>query len=142
MYLTTPGYPTRCTIDDDRATCRRAVALARRTQHVVQHGELMRLVSPVEGNDRSRAALAYRSSDGSHAVVFAYQLEPSTVPPPRLEIGHLAAGRDYHVTTTGLEADEPSRLGVMKGEVLSGRGLDCQPAEPCTARIWEIDGRQ
>ena len=39
------------------AVCRRAVALARRTQDLVQQGRLVRLVSPVDGDHRDRAAL-------------------------------------------------------------------------------------
>ena len=61
--------------DAELAVCHRAVAVARRTQDLVQQGDLVRLVSPVEGDDRSRAALAHLSSDRRRAVVFGYRLD-------------------------------------------------------------------
>ena len=82
--------------EEGLAVCRRAVALARRTQDLVQQGRLVRLVSPVDGDHRDRAALAHVAADGARAVVFAYQL-PGDVdgdPPRRASVGPGGASAD------------------------------------------------
>src|SRR5690606_25863653 len=71
---------------EERSTCVAALALARRTQDLVQQGRLVRLVSPVEGADRSRAAWAHVSPQRDRAVVFGYQLDDSDQPGPSLRL--------------------------------------------------------
>ena len=93
--------------EDEVAVCRRAVAVARRTQDLVQQVAPVRLVSPVEGDDRSRAALAHVGPDRSRAVVFAHQLEEPSGPAPRLLVPGLDPERTYAVRWTDLAADEP-----------------------------------
>ena len=68
--------------EQEWAICARAVQLARRTAPLVQLGEVEHLVSPVEGEDRSRAAIAYHGRDGGPGVVFAYQLDDPVTPAP------------------------------------------------------------
>lgn len=69
----------------EMGTLRSAVATARRTQGMVQHGNLHRLVSPVDGVDHSRAALAFVSpapagAGDLQAVVFRYQIHSPSMP--------------------------------------------------------------
>jgi alpha-galactosidase len=118
-------------------TCRRAVALARRTQDLVQQGELVRLVSPVEGEDRSRAALAHLSADRRRAVVFAYQLEPASTPAPSLRLEDLQPDVAYRVRWTDLRADVVD-LCTRTGVELGSDGLAWTPTNPLTAGIWEL----
>ena len=57
--------------EQERATCRQAVATYSRIRDLVHGGELHRLVSPLEGD---RGALAYVDGDRSRAAVFAFRL--------------------------------------------------------------------
>ena len=142
--------------DDELATCRRAVAVARRTQDLVQMGDVERLVSPVEGEDRSRAAWAHLSADRRRAVLFAYQLDGGPVgdraepgselhPPPALRLTGLDPIAGYRVSSTDLsgEADDGGDAGgdglVVSGADLSASGLAWPLDRPLTARIFEID---
>ncbi|MGB3411546.1 MAG: alpha-galactosidase [Microthrixaceae bacterium] len=131
------------------AICREAVAIARRTQDVVQMGDLHRLISPVEGADTSRAALAYRSAStgrpsADRTVAFAYQLEDSSGAGPTLHLPWLDADLTYRITATDL--DKPATGGDRGGAVTSERagddliesGLSWPSDEPLTATIWEI----
>ena len=129
---------------EEQVVLRNAVALARRTQAVVQQGELVRLVSPVEGDDRSRAALLYRDADATKAVVFAYQLdEPTSGAPasgaPTLRLRGLAPHLTYEVTVTDLNEQVTTPPVERAGERLSAEGLVWPLEAPRTARIWEID---
>ena len=117
---------------------RRAVATARRTQDLVQMGELVRLVSPVEGADRSRAALAHVAPDRSRAVVFAYQLESADSAPPMLRFAGLDPDRSYVLTGTDLHAPAPADLGTHLGADLVADGLAWPCEHPLTAFIWEL----
>ena len=120
--------------EHDLAVCRRAVDLARRTQDLVQQGELLRLVSPVEGPDRSRAALAHTTPERDRGVVFAYQLESSTTPAPRVAVDALDQDANYTVVRESLTGERgESRLG---GAELATEGLAWPLDEPCTAAIW------
>jgi len=125
--------------DDEVAICRRAVALARRTQDLVQQGRLVRLVSPVEGADRSRAATAYVAPDRSRVVVFAYQLEQPTGSPPRLQLPGLDPDRTYQIASTDLTADERQPEPDATGSQLSAEGMAWPLPSPRTARIWELE---
>ena len=126
--------------DEELAVCRGAVELARRTQDLVQLGRLQRLHSPVEGDDRSRAALAYRSEDQDRVVVFAYQLDtpPESHPEgPVLRLGDLSPEVTYRVVRESL-VDEPSEEQRLTGAALAGAGLKWPLDEACTAAIWTI----
>jgi alpha-galactosidase len=123
----------------DRAICRRAVAWARRTQDLVQQGELVRMVSPVEGPDTSRAALAHLSADRRRGVVFAYQLEEPTEPPPRIRLRGLDPAAEYRIRSTDLGADEPEDLATSSGAELASAGLEWPSSVPLTARTWELE---
>ena len=123
---------------EELAVCRRSVALARRTQDLVQQGELVRLVSPVEGADTSRAALAHLSADRRRAVVFGYQLEEPSSPAPRLHLADLDPDVEYRVRSTDLRSDLPEDLGVRTGASIAADGLAWASEQPLTAAIWEL----
>ncbi len=125
--------------EEELATCERAARFARRTQALVQTGDVVRLVSPVEGEDRSRAAWAVVDGDRRRAVAFAYQLGESTSPPPVLVIDRLDPDVDHRVTTTDLASIEPPTEVVVSGRELVEQGLPWPLAEPCTARLYEIE---
>lgn len=131
----------RALTDDEFDVCRRAVAVARRTQPLVQQGDLVRLVSPVEGPDRSRAALEHVGAHGDSAVLFAYQLESPGLPGPVLRPAGLDPSATYRVRSTDLSSDEPVELEDRTGEQLMVAGLDWPLTDPCTARIWELERR-
>ena len=127
--------------EEEVAVCERAVALAHRTQDLVQQGELVRLVAPVEGDDRTRAALAHLSTDRRRAVVFAYQLAPSATPAPRLRLADLDPDTAYRVRWTDLR-DEVVDTGTRTGAELAADGLTWTPTDPLSAGIWELTADQ
>ncbi|MGB6057026.1 MAG: alpha-galactosidase [Microthrixaceae bacterium] len=126
----------------ESAICRDAVAMARRTQDLVQMGELHRLVSPVEGPDTSRAALAYTAE--GRTVVFAYQMEDPPRPGPSLQLPWLEADVTYRATATDLDKPATGRdrraaaTSERTGADLIGSGLSWPSEVPLTATIWEI----
>ena len=109
---------------DERAVLRRAATLYRRIRPVVQHGELHRLVSPLEG---PRAALMYRDPASGAAVVFGYQLDDDTTGADL----DLPPGR-WTATSTSLDGD-PVDLGPV-----SGTALPWPLTRRGTAVIWEL----
>jgi alpha-galactosidase len=116
---------------------RASIDLAVRIRPLVQGGELIRLVSPVEGTDRSRAALAYRSGDRREAVLFAYQLEPPATEAPALPLDWLDEGATYHVRPL-----EPfAATGSVTEVATSGDSLAWPGDEPCSGWIWAISTR-
>lgn len=118
--------------EQDEGVLRRAVGLAHRTQELVQHGELVRLVSPVEGADTSRAAIAYLSEDGARAVLFAYQLEQPDGTGPDLPLDWWNSGRGGRAVRTDLVGTPvEERLGA-------GATLRWPLSEGCSAAIWEL----
>lgn len=123
--------------DEERDVCRHAVALARRTQRLVQQGELVRLVSPVEGGDRSRAALAHVAEDRATTVMFAYQLDIGDAPAPSLRLDWLDGDATYRVAETDLASGSHPQVTTMTGRALVD-GLAWPLTRPLTARIWEI----
>lgn len=136
---------------DERDVLREAVEIARRTQDLVQQGELVRLLSPVEpapgpgaGPDAlpsDGAALAYLSPDRHRAVVFAYRLDgPAGVGSSVRHLPlHGVGTDDYDVRSTDL--DGTTTHDVIGGESLRSTGLEWSPAGPCSARIWELTRR-
>lgn len=122
---------------DETAILRRAVALARRTQPVVQHGRLQRLVSPVDETSSDRAALGYVSADARSAVFFAYQLEAGDAPAPTLRFTGLDPSTTYRVTHTDLLGD-PTGVGHLTGSQLAGGGVTWPLDAPLRAAMWEM----
>ena len=125
--------------DEEWAVCRRATSHYRRFRPLVQHGELVRLVSPENGPS---AALAFLTSGRDRAVVFGYRLpprpedtEPSTT---RLAVDGLRVDRDYLVSPVDLAADESPATTRVPGRDLVEVGLEWPESEPCTAAIWEL----
>jgi alpha-galactosidase len=122
---------------DEWAACRSAVALAKRTQRLVQQGRLVRLVSPMDRADRSRAALACIDPGSDETVLFAYQLEASNRPGPSLMLDWLDPDATYTVTETDLAVAGGAAVTQRSGRELID-GLDWQLTEPETAKVWEI----
>ncbi|MBU6216490.1 MAG: alpha-galactosidase, partial [Acidobacteria bacterium] len=123
--------------DESLAVCRRAVAVARRTQDLVQHGRLVRLVSPVDGDDPSRAALGFVAPGRERAVVFCFQLDDPVSPPPVLRITGLDRDGTYTIDATDLSDDERS-LGAATGAALADGAVAWMPDEATTARVIEL----
>jgi alpha-galactosidase len=119
---------------DEEAVLRRAIAWARRTQDVVQRGRVRRYVSPVEGDDRSRAAWSIRGDDG-RVVVFAYQLEEPSSAPPTIALRDVDPDATYEVRTTDLDAVDGTTTAT--GAELAA-GLVWPLDAPLTARLWEL----
>ena len=122
--------------DDDLEVCRRAVAVAKRTQDLVQQGDLARLVSPVEGDDTSRAALSYTSPDRRRSVVFAYQLDVPAGEPPLVRPVDIDPERDYRVVEVSLTGDESEAIAVAGRQLREG--VPWRLDEACTAQILEL----
>ncbi len=119
--------------DDELAACRRAVALYRDIRPLVQQGDLWRLVPPDE-----RAALSYVSPDGSHAVLFAFQLTRATNDAGPLRPRGLDPDRTYEIVTVDLADDtDPTGADVERrlGAALMEEGREWPLSEPYTARI-------
>lgn len=107
---------------DERAVAREATARYHRIRDVVQHGELHRLVSPV---DTDRAALAFVAPDGSRSVLFAYVLPD--------------AGRSSSAGRSGRPAPVVLDRVPWPGPGRSGRALDLTPGLP-EAEVTLRDG--
>lgn len=125
---------------EELEVCRRAVAVARATQDLVQFAPLHRLHSPVEGEDRSWAALAHIDDDGGRGVVFAYRLDAPSTPPAPLVVPGLDPAAVHDVEMIDL-ASSSGTSSTMSGQELANHGLDGPPAAPLTARIWRIERR-
>ena len=123
--------------EDEWRACSAAAALAKRTRPLVQRGELVRLVSPVDGADRSRAALAYVGDDGDSSVLFAYQLESTDEPGPSLALDWLNTDGSYTVAEIDLASGHEPVVRQVSGRDLC-EGIDWPLTEPETARIWEV----
>lgn len=123
--------------------CRRAVAVAHQTQSLVQGAPLHRLHSPVDGDDRSWAALAYIADDAAEAVVFAYRIDaPPAEPVARVRVPGLRPDAVYNVEIVDLEQDRDlgdagSARRTMSGLDLARDGLD-GPERPLSATIWRL----
>lgn len=121
---------------DERRVVRSAIAVARRIREVVQLGTVHRYVSPVEGPDRSRAAWSLTGADDV-AVLFTYQMEAATSPPPLVSLRGVDPERTYRVTVfdlTGSGADEVVR--VEGAELVAG--VRWPLADALTAQVWEL----
>jgi len=124
---------------DELAVLRRAVAVAHRTQDVIQRGVLHRYVSPVAGVDRSRAA--WSLSLGERTVLFLYQLEEPSSPPPVIGLLGVDPASDYEVRVSDLDADADAdaadQVRIVSGVELA-EGVAWPLPSPLTARIVEL----
>lgn len=114
---------------------RRAVAVARRTQDVVQRGVVRRYVSPVEGADRSRAAWSATLED--RTVLFLHQLESPSDPAPVVRLRELHPDAAYVVVVTDLDRAGDDRRRMTGGELVDD-GLSWPLDRPLTSRVVEI----
>jgi alpha-galactosidase len=125
--------------DHEFGVCRRAVALARRNSEVVQQGDIEHIISPVEGDDRSRSSVAYHHADSSRSVLFAYQLEENSSPAPRIRLRGVEKSQIYELSCTDLTEDQPRSVISIAGDELATDGLGWPLETPCTALIWELN---
>lgn len=125
-------------LDDGEAeVLRRAVELARRTQPLVQHGRLERLVAPTDGG--GRAAWAYRDHDGSRAVVLAYQLDDGPTDDAPLPLAWHDPGEPLQVTEVDLTPGAEDRVATVRGAELADGALRWWGGGACTARIVLVE---
>jgi alpha-galactosidase len=136
----------RTMTDEERATAADAAAVARRIRHLVQQGDLHRLVSPVGGprgsvaflEPGSVAGVAVQPADVPVAVVFAYRLEPSDDIDPPMVVPGLAADRTYLVEDVTPGPGGRAPVVVRSGSQLAAAGLDWPDVPAPSARIWLV----
>jgi len=121
---------------EELGVLRRAVAVALRTQDVVQSGVVHRYVSPVEGVDRSRAAWSVSEADG-RCVLFAYQLDEPVSDPPLMALRGLDVGASYEVTTFDLAGSAGDDVRIVDGAELAG-GIPWPLDASLTASVSEL----
>lgn len=124
--------------DAEKDVLRTSVEMAKRTRDLVQFGKLTRLISPTDGTDGSRAALAFtRDSD---AVVFRYQIDsPTTDPAPLPQMDCFDPGLSYRVRQTELnETVRSSDEGLHGGAEVDQMVQSWPLKEALSADIIEI----
>lgn len=130
--------------DDERAAAQQAVTTYHRIRHLVQQGDLHRLVSPI-GSDR--AALGYLAPDATAhgdpgvpcAVVFAYRLEGEAGGEAPIGLTGLDPDRRYLITDDTPGSASPARVPSRLGHELAADGGLPWPTEPGpSARVWVI----
>ena len=124
--------------DAEKDVLRTSVEMAKRTRDLVQFGKLTRLISPTDGTDGSRAALAFtRDSD---AVVFRYQIDsPTTDPAPLPQMDCFDPGLSYRVRRTELNETVRSSDEGLHGGVEVDQMVQSWPLkEALSADIIEI----
>lgn len=121
----------RTMTSDERAAAREAVETYQRIRHLVQQGDLHRLVTPIGS---PVGALAYLPADGlGPAVAFAYRLEPGGEPP---ELRLPGVAPDVDVVVEDATPGDPRR-----GERTRARGgvLGWPDGEAPAAKVWIVE---
>ncbi|MCB1255970.1 MAG: alpha-galactosidase [Microthrixaceae bacterium] len=124
--------------DGESDVLRASVEMAKRTRDLVQFGKLTRLISPTDGTDGSRAALAFiRDSD---AVVFRYQIDsPTSDSAPLPQMDCFDPGLSYRVHRTELNDTVRSRdEGLHGGGGVADMVQSWPLTEALSADILEI----
>jgi alpha-galactosidase len=132
--------------EEEREFCRQAVNNYKRLAHVIQQGDLYRLVSPY---DEPRAVLMYVNEAKDHAVVFAYTtharfrerfalvrlqgLDPNKIYDVR-EINTFAEARLVY----GSGDTDPIEFLSMTGEQLMTEGIPVSSRHAMQSRVFEI----
>lgn len=121
--------------EEEIEIAKREVARYKEIRHLVQWGDLYRLVSPIESD---RSALIYVAEDRSDAVVFMYNLQDPL-------LGTRSATREStQVILRGLDPDADYRFsldseGVYSGATLMTNGLDWLPRGDYQARMVRLE---
>lgn len=114
--------------DEERATCTAASATYRRIGHLVQQGDLHRLVSPLGS---TRAALAFVAPDGDRAAVFAYRLPDDDGLAPPIELPWLADHQGWVV-------EDLTPGGTGGTAALRAEGVAWPDTAPPSASVYEV----
>ncbi len=134
------GFDIKCSDlkDDEIKFCQQAIATYNRLKPVILDGDMYRLVSPYEGNHASTMMV---SPDQSHAVVFAFDINPryrENLLPVRLQ--GLDPNRQYRVTEVNRMGGWP--LGcdgkTYSGEYLMTVGLNLFGTTRLTSHVIEL----
>ena len=129
--------------DEERLAAVQAAAATKRIRHLVQFGDLHRLVSPVDG---PRGALAYldpaaaAASDPAVpcAVAFAYRLEDDEHGSSAVLVPGLDPHRRYRVEDATPGSDRHGAIAERTGAELAAAGVPW-PEEPApSARVWVV----
>jgi alpha-galactosidase len=122
------------TMDDgERAVAAAATESYRTIRSLVQHGDLHRLVSPVEG---PRAALAY--VHGDEAVVFAYLLEDDPDAGPPIGLPFLDVEVEHQIEDLTPGSPERGRRWVRSGAELAAGALAWPDGPAPAAAVWRV----
>jgi alpha-galactosidase len=132
--------------EEEREFCRQAVQNYKRLAHVIQQGDLYRLVSPY---DEPRAVLMYVNESKDHAVLFSYTtharvrerfalvrlqgLDPNKTYDVR-EINTFAQASQVYSYGTA----EPIEFLSMTGEQLMTEGIPVSSRHAIQSRVFEI----
>ena len=135
--------------DGERVTARAAVEGYRRIAEVVQHGDLHRLVSPI---DSTRGALAFVDPDRSRLVLFAFLLPGDVTDTGDGTAGEPVLGRDaaaslladrtYRVTELTPGSDEGAPARAPATSLVDARSVDTfgwPMGEGPAARVWLLE---
>ncbi len=134
------GFDIKCSDlkDDEIAFCRQAITTYNRLKPVILDGDMYRLVSPYDGN---HASTMMASHDRSHAVLFAFDINPrysEHLLPVKLQ--GLDPNRNYRIT-------EVNRMGgwalgcdgkTYSGQYLMTVGLELLGTHRLTSHVLEI----
>lgn len=115
---------------EDKAICAGAISAYKRIREVTQLGDMYRLERPHEA---ARGAINFVSPDGTHAVVFVFQLKDGEAQPVRPQ--GLAAAKRYTIQELN---PAPGRAALPQaGKVLTGAELMRDGIVPSCAKALE-----
>lgn len=125
---------------DERAFCRTAVANWHRLQPVILDGTQYRLVSPYES---AHMAVNYVNEEGTHAVLFAYDIQPRfNDRAGRVKLQGLRPDRNYRVEEINLMPQHkptlPEHGRTFSGDYLMKVGLDVLTGGKAVSHVVEI----
>jgi len=127
--------------EKDRAFAKSCIATYKRIRPVVQFGDLYRLISPYQGDNK--AALMYVSPEKDRAVVFLYVLRyQARYDYPILKVRGLDPGRKYRIVE--LDKEDPKRSyckgdgKVFTGDFLMKHGIQVQIYKPNQSAVLEL----
>ena len=126
---------------EDRQTLAAGIALYKTDlRELISQGDLYRLESPYDG---PRAALNYVSPDRSRAVLFIYQLKPSSVEQP-VKLCGLDPQRHYRLREVNLPQAAASQFAkqgqLLDGAALMSDGLIPPTHKDCDSSVIELVG--
>ncbi|MCC8115483.1 MAG: GH36 C-terminal domain-containing protein [Bacteroidales bacterium] len=111
--------------EDELAMARRAIADYKQVRHIVQQGDLYRIISPY--NNKGCASLMYVTEDQTEAVMFCYKTAHySCQTMPRMRMAGIDPDATYRITELNPKADGPCYLNdtTIKGSLLMDTGFE------------------